>query len=44
MLVPGVGIVTSGADAAKARIARDLYQRAIAVESAADALGGFHGT
>ena len=41
MLVPGVGIVTSGADAAKARIARDLYHRAIAVEDAADAVGGF---
>ena len=41
VLVPGVGIVTSGADAGRARIARDLYHRAIAVEDAADALGGF---
>ena len=41
MLVPGVGIVTSGADAAKARMARDLYHRAIAVQDAADAAGGF---
>jgi rhamnulose-1-phosphate aldolase/alcohol dehydrogenase len=40
-LVPGVGIVTSGADASRARIARDLYHRAIAVQSAADAAGGF---
>ena len=40
-LVPGVGIVTSGADAAKARTARDLYHRAIAVQDAADAVGGF---
>ena len=41
VLVPGVGIVTSGVDAGKARVARDLYHRAIYVEDAADALGGF---
>ncbi len=41
MLIPGVGIVTSGIDAAKARTARDLYHRAIAVQDAADAIGGF---
>src|SRR5207237_658942 len=41
VLVPGVGIVTSGGDAGRARISRDLYHRAIAVEDAADALGGF---
>jgi rhamnulose-1-phosphate aldolase/alcohol dehydrogenase len=41
VLVPGVGIVTSGSDVAKARTARDLYHRAIAVEDAADAVGGF---
>jgi NAD(P)-dependent dehydrogenase (short-subunit alcohol dehydrogenase family) len=41
VLLPGVGIVTSGVDAGKARIARDLYHRAIAVEDAADAIGGF---
>jgi rhamnulose-1-phosphate aldolase/alcohol dehydrogenase len=41
VLLPGVGIVTSGADAAKARFSRELYERAIAVESAADAAGGF---
>ena len=41
ILVPGVGIVTSGGDAGRARISRDLYHRAIAVEDAADALGGF---
>jgi rhamnulose-1-phosphate aldolase/alcohol dehydrogenase len=40
-LVPGVGIVTSGLDAARARTARDLYHRAIAVQDAADAAGGF---
>jgi rhamnulose-1-phosphate aldolase/alcohol dehydrogenase len=41
VLVPGVGIITSGPDAGRARFARDLYHRAIAVEDAADALGGF---
>ncbi len=41
VIVPGVGIVTSGADAARARTSRDLYRRAIAVQDAADALGGF---
>src|SRR5712691_7972700 len=41
VLIPGVGIVTSGPDAAKARTARDLYHRAIAVQDAADAAGGF---
>jgi rhamnulose-1-phosphate aldolase/alcohol dehydrogenase len=41
VLIPGVGIVTSGSDARRARIARDLYHRAIAVQDAADALGGF---
>ena len=40
-IIPGVGIVTSGADAARARTTRDLYHRAIAVQDAADALGGF---
>jgi rhamnulose-1-phosphate aldolase/alcohol dehydrogenase len=41
VLVPGVGIVTSGTDAGRARTARDLYHRAIAVQDAADAVGGF---
>ncbi|HZO50477.1 MAG TPA: bifunctional rhamnulose-1-phosphate aldolase/short-chain dehydrogenase [Gaiellaceae bacterium] len=41
VIVPGVGIVTSGPDAAGARLTRDLYHRAIAVQDAADALGGF---
>jgi rhamnulose-1-phosphate aldolase/alcohol dehydrogenase len=41
VLVPGIGIVTSGADAGRARIARDLYHRAIAVQDASDAIGGF---
>jgi rhamnulose-1-phosphate aldolase/alcohol dehydrogenase len=41
VLVPGIGIVTAGSDAGRARMARDLYHRAIAVQDAADALGGF---
>src|SRR5204863_4618791 len=41
VLIPGVGIVTAGPDAGRARFARDLYHRAIAVQDAADALGGF---
>ena len=40
-VIPGVGVVTSGLDAGKARTTRDLYHRAIVVEDAADALGGF---
>jgi rhamnulose-1-phosphate aldolase/alcohol dehydrogenase len=41
VLVPGLGMVTSGLDAGKARVARDLYHRAVSVEDAADAIGGF---
>jgi rhamnulose-1-phosphate aldolase/alcohol dehydrogenase len=41
VLVPGVGIITTGSDAGRARISRDLYHRAIAVQDSADALGGF---
>jgi rhamnulose-1-phosphate aldolase/alcohol dehydrogenase len=41
VLIPGLGIVTSGSDAAHARTTRDLYHRAIAVEEAAEAIGGF---
>jgi len=41
VLVPGVGIVTAGPDAGRARLARDLYHRAIPVQDAADAIGGF---
>ncbi|TML10570.1 MAG: SDR family oxidoreductase, partial [Actinobacteria bacterium] len=40
-LVPGIGIVASGRDAQRARMARDLYHRAIAVQDAAEAVGGF---
>ena len=41
VLVPGVGMVTSGTDAMKARAAGELYHRAIAVQNAAEAAGGF---
>jgi rhamnulose-1-phosphate aldolase/alcohol dehydrogenase len=41
VLVPGVGIVAIGHDAARARFSRDLYHRAIAVETSADRAGGF---
>jgi rhamnulose-1-phosphate aldolase/alcohol dehydrogenase len=41
VLIPGIGIVTSGGDASRARTTRDLYHRAIAVEDAAEAIGGF---
>jgi NAD(P)-dependent dehydrogenase (short-subunit alcohol dehydrogenase family) len=41
VVIPGIGIVTTGPDASRARLARDLYHRAIAVQDAADALGGF---
>jgi rhamnulose-1-phosphate aldolase/alcohol dehydrogenase len=41
VLLPGIGIVASGVDAGKAQFSRELYERAIAVESAADAAGGF---
>jgi rhamnulose-1-phosphate aldolase/alcohol dehydrogenase len=41
VLIPGIGIVSAGGDVGRARLARDLYHRAIAVQDAADALGGF---
>jgi rhamnulose-1-phosphate aldolase/alcohol dehydrogenase len=41
VLVPGLGIVTSGVDAERAQIACELYHRAIAVQNAAEAAGGF---
>jgi rhamnulose-1-phosphate aldolase/alcohol dehydrogenase len=41
VLVPGIGIITTGSDAGRARVSRDLYHRAIAVQDAADAIGGF---
>ena len=41
VLVPGVGMVTSGADAMGAEVARQLYTRAIVVMKSATSLGGF---
>jgi rhamnulose-1-phosphate aldolase/alcohol dehydrogenase len=41
VVVPGIGIIAAGVDNGRARVARDLYHRAIAVQDAAEALGGF---
>ena len=41
ILVPGVGVITTGLDASRAAIAGALYERAIAVLSATAGLGGF---
>jgi rhamnulose-1-phosphate aldolase/alcohol dehydrogenase len=41
VVVPGIGIIAAGADNGRARVARDLYHRAIAVQDAAEAMGGF---
>ncbi|MDQ3398944.1 MAG: bifunctional rhamnulose-1-phosphate aldolase/short-chain dehydrogenase, partial [Deinococcota bacterium] len=41
LLVPGLGLITSGGDAAAAEVSRQLYRRAIAVMRGAQALGGF---
>ncbi len=41
VLIPGVGIITAGPERKRTQFARDLYHRAIAVQDAADALGGF---
>jgi rhamnulose-1-phosphate aldolase/alcohol dehydrogenase len=41
VLVPGIGMVTSGADAMGAEVARQLYRRAIEVIRGAVSLGGF---
>jgi rhamnulose-1-phosphate aldolase/alcohol dehydrogenase len=40
-LVPGVGIVTAGTNAAKARVSAELYERAMAVIRLAGGAGGF---
>jgi rhamnulose-1-phosphate aldolase/alcohol dehydrogenase len=41
VLVPGLGVITTGPDAAQAQIASALYERAIAVLSTSAGLGGF---
>ena len=41
VLVPGVGVITTGPDAMQASVAAALYERAIAVLSTTAGLGGF---
>ena len=41
VLVPGIGMITSGADAMGAEVSRQLYTRAIVVMKGATSLGGF---
>jgi rhamnulose-1-phosphate aldolase/alcohol dehydrogenase len=41
VLIPGIGMVTSGADANGAEVSRQLYRRAIEVMRGAVSLGGF---
>lgn len=41
ILVPGLGLVTTGPDAGQAGVAAALYERAIAVLSTTSAIGGF---
>ncbi len=41
VLIPGIGMVNSGADAMGAEVSRQLYTRAIVVMKNATALGGF---
>jgi rhamnulose-1-phosphate aldolase/alcohol dehydrogenase len=41
ILIPGVGMFTTGKDAAMADVSAQLYQRAIAVMRGAEACGGF---
>jgi rhamnulose-1-phosphate aldolase/alcohol dehydrogenase len=41
VLVPGLGVITTGRDARQAAIAGDLYQRAIQVLTTTASLGGF---
>jgi rhamnulose-1-phosphate aldolase/alcohol dehydrogenase len=41
ILIPGVGMITTGKDAQNAQIAAELYHRAIAVIRGAEVLGGF---
>ncbi|CAG0993310.1 Sorbitol-6-phosphate 2-dehydrogenase [Anaerolineae bacterium] len=41
ILIPRVGLIATGKDAATAKISADIYQRAISVMRGAHALGGF---
>ncbi|MEP7293832.1 MAG: bifunctional rhamnulose-1-phosphate aldolase/short-chain dehydrogenase, partial [Chloroflexota bacterium] len=42
ILIPGVGMVTTGRDITNADVSRQLYQRAISVIGASEAIGGFN--
>jgi rhamnulose-1-phosphate aldolase/alcohol dehydrogenase len=42
ILIPGLGMVTTGKDVTNADVSRQLYHRAIAVIGASEALGGFN--
>jgi rhamnulose-1-phosphate aldolase/alcohol dehydrogenase len=41
VLVPGIGMFTTGADARRARIAAEIYHHTIAIIEAAEAVGGY---
>lgn len=41
ILIPGLGMITTGKDIGNANVSRGLYHRAIAVMKGSDALGGF---
>jgi len=42
ILIPGIGMVTTGKDITNADVSRQLYHRAIAVIGASEAIGGFN--
>jgi rhamnulose-1-phosphate aldolase/alcohol dehydrogenase len=42
VLIPGVGMITTGKDSASADVSRQLYYRAVAVLGGSEALGGFN--
>ena len=42
ILIPGIGMVTTGKDITNADVSRQLYHRAISVIGASEAIGGFN--
>ncbi len=42
ILIPGIGMVTTGKDVTNADVSRQLYHRAISVIGASEAIGGFN--
>jgi rhamnulose-1-phosphate aldolase/alcohol dehydrogenase len=42
ILIPGIGMITTGKDVTNAEVSQQLYHRAIAVIGASEALGGFN--